>query len=63
MYICEKCKKQIGPNKKMYKKVIEKRQVKYGNKIIKYNKVVDKETQGTEIVKEINICEECRENI
>ena len=35
MYICEKCKKQIGPNKKMYKKVIEKRQVKYGNKIKK----------------------------
>jgi len=56
MFRCEQCGKITRAGEKQTKKVIETRnkfyinEDKYGNK---------KKTEGTEIAKEINLCEEC----
>lgn len=56
MFRCEKCGKITKPGEKQSKKVIKTREKSYINKD-KYGK--EKITIGHEIVKEINICEEC----
>ena len=58
MFRCEKCRRITKTNEKQYKKVIKTREKSYKNENT-YGKV--KETKGTEIVKEINICEKCLE--
>lgn len=56
MFKCEICGKITKAGEKQTKKIIETRDVKYSN-ILPNGK--EKITDGTEIVKEINICEEC----
>ena len=51
MFKCDKCGKITKPREKQTKKVVEKRDKIYTNG--------DKESTGKEIVKEINLCEEC----
>lgn len=56
MFKCEICGKITKAGEKQTKKIIVTRNVKYSN-ILPNGK--EKITDGTEIVKEINICEEC----
>lgn len=58
MYKCDKCHKVTKPGEKQHKKVIEVR-----NKTYYYTDKNGQErrTAGAEIVKEINICDECFE--
>ena len=58
MFKCDKCKRITKSGEKQHKKVVEKRNKTYIN-IDKYGK--EKRTTGTEIVKEINVCEKCAE--
>lgn len=58
MFRCEMCGNVTKPKEKQHKKIIKTREKnytyldEYGNKKI---------SKGTEIVKEINICEKCYE--
>lgn len=56
MFKCELCGKTTKPGEKQIKKIVAKRDVKYSN-ILPNGK--EKISDGYEIVKEINICEEC----
>ena len=56
MFKCEKCGRITEPGEKQHKKVIETREKIYKNED-KHGNI--KTSKGTEIVKEINICEEC----
>lgn len=56
MYRCEICKKTTKSGEKQNKKVIETREKIY-HYIGKDGK--EKTSKGTEIVKEINVCEKC----
>lgn len=56
MFKCEQCGKTTRVGEKQTKKVIETRNKTYINED-KYGN--EKKTKGTEIVKEINLCEEC----
>ena len=58
MFKCDKCKRITKAGEKQHKKVVETREKVYIN-IDKYGK--EKRTTGTEIVKEINVCERCAE--
>ena len=58
MFRCERCKRITKPGEKQHKKIVQTRQKTYVN-IDKRGK--EKKTIGSEIVKEINICEECFE--
>mgnify|MGYP004606900099 CR=1 FL=1 len=56
MFKCELCGKTTKAGEKQTKKIIQTRDVKYSN-ILPNGK--EKISDGYEIVKEINICEEC----
>lgn len=58
MFKCEICGNITKPNEKQYKKVVETREKTYSY-IDKYGN--EKTSTGSEIVKEINICEKCAE--
>lgn len=59
MFRCEKCNKISKPREKMHKVITETREKVYENKIKTKNGESIKETFGTEIVKEISLCENC----
>ena len=59
MFKCEKCGKTTRAGEKQHKKVVETREKTYTNLDIYGNK---KTSKGWEIVKEMNICEECSKN-
>ena len=56
MFKCELCGKITKAGEKQHKKVVKTRDKTYINIDKNGN---EKKTTGTEIVKEINICEEC----
>lgn len=56
MFKCEICGKATQPREKQYKKMVKTRNKTYSN-LDKYERV--KTTKGSEIVKEINVCEKC----
>ena len=56
MYKCDICNEITKSGEKQNKKIIETRNKTY-HFIDKYGK--EKTSEGTEIVKEINICEKC----
>ena len=56
MYRCEICKQVTKPGEKQNKKIIKTRDRIYHN-TDKYGKEIISE--GTEIVKEINVCDKC----
>lgn len=58
MFKCEKCGKVTRAGEKQHKEIVKIRNKTY-NHIDKYGK--EKTSKGTEIVKEINICEKCAE--
>ncbi len=58
MFKCEKCERITRPGEKQHKKVVETREKIYKNED-KHGNI--KTSKGAEIVKEINICEECYE--
>ena len=58
MLKCEKCGRITEPNEKQHKKIVKTRERIYKNQD-KYGNT--KTSKGFEIVKEINICEECFE--
>ncbi len=60
MFKCQKCKQTTKPNEKLNKVVIATREKEYTNKFIDKNgREQVKITNGTEIVKELNLCEKC----
>ena len=60
MFKCQKCKQTTKPNEKLNKVVIATREKEYTNKFIDKNgREQVKITYGTEIVKELNLCEKC----
>lgn len=60
MFRCGICNQVTKPGEKQYKKPVKTRKKTYSY-INKYGKKATSE--GTEIVKEINICENCKENL
>lgn len=52
MFKCEGCKQDIGPSIHPIKTVTQKRNVTYNNG-----------SKGWEIVKEVNLCSECRSQL
>lgn len=56
MFKCEQCGRITKAGEKQTKKIIETRNKTYINEDRNGNK---KKTEGAEIVKEINLCEEC----
>lgn len=58
-FICQKCGTQQGDRVKPYKQVTEKRFVKYPEVEKKNGR--NYVPEGYEIVKELNVCEECYE--
>lgn len=59
MYRCQQCGMQVGPCVTQMKKVVETRPVTYKHMIRAGRRVNVKTTEGWEIVKEIDVCEEC----
>ena len=62
MFKCEKCGKVTQPGDKINKKVVETREREYTS-IIGYDKndkPIYKTSTGWEIVKEINVCDNCK---
>lgn len=60
MFRCEKWGKVTQAGEKQHKEIVKTRNKTY-NHTDKYGK--EKISKGTEIVKEINVCEECAERI
>lgn len=56
MFICEKCKRIIGPGISPINKVVETREKIYSYEDIYQNRKI---SRGREIVKEVKICLEC----
>lgn len=59
MYRCDICKEITKSGEKQNKKIIKTRTKKY-HYIDKYGK--EQTSEGSEIVKEINVCEKCIKN-
>lgn len=56
MFKCKICGKMTQPGEKQYKKIVKTRNKTYHN-LDKYGK--ERISKGSEIVKEINVCEKC----
>ena len=60
MYKCQKCNKTTTPHEKCNKVVVETRDKEYINEYEnKWGNKKQKITNGYEIAKEINVCDEC----
>lgn len=59
MFRCESCGKTTNPGEKCHKFVVKTRPKRYKNTIKKGKKVEVIESHGTEIVQEINMCDDC----
>ena len=64
MYKCQKCGKVTKPHEKLNRLVTQTREKTYVNKFIdRYGNECEKITTGNEIVKEINVCGKCFEEV
>lgn len=59
MYKCQKCNWQVRANNSANRVVTKLRKVRYENKIKGKYKEEIKESFGTEIVEELNLCNRC----
>lgn len=64
MYKCQKCHKNTLPNEKCNKVVVATREKTYVNKVKdRKGKEFEKISYGHEIVREINVCDRCYNNL
>ena len=62
MYKCDICGQSTKPREKLEKVVMEHRKKVYGRKYNQSTKRLEEQV-GSEIVKEFNVCSNCKENI
>lgn len=59
MYKCQKCNYQVPANNSINKVITKLKKVRYTNKVQGKYKEEIKESFGTEIVEELNLCNRC----
>lgn len=59
MYKCQKCNYQVPANNSANKVITKLRKVRYTNEVQGKYKKETKESVGTEIVEELNLCNRC----